>query len=74
VSPFSDLSSPPTTSTLTFKLRSSDEGTDPKLKNFSSWSFVALDLWLKPVENVGGMEVGDLNAKVGNFVRSQQAG
>ena len=35
---------------------------------------MALDLWLKPVENVGGMEVGDLNAKVGNFVRSQQAG
>lgn len=31
-----DLS--PTTSTLTFLLRSSDEGTDPKLKTFSSWS------------------------------------
>lgn len=32
------LTFPPTTSTLTFLLRSSDEGTDPKLKTLSSWS------------------------------------
>ena len=51
--PFSGSFLPPTTSTLTFLLRSDDEGTDPKLKNFSSWSFVALDLWPKPVENGG---------------------
>ena len=66
---------PPTTSTLNFWLRLSDEGTDPKLKTFSSWS-----LWRqknrmgfysgfvgKRVANVLKLEVGDVDVKVDNF-------